>query len=227
MDEKKVVGSMSEWSGVLKDFFRQIDDRSISLGEVQALLEHKNPFDRADLISDWQDFYQEVFGVEVDISALKIPKKKRGFNRLIVVAQGMTVQRLYDKCEEMFPCWKWIDESLDKTVQSERTSENGAYAVWFRNRIEADEELRDLSANDLKKRKIAGITLEERLIYELKYFKETGEHLDINNVTICAGSRDSDGDVPNVHLYDGAQMGVNWYHPVCRRANLRSRQAVL
>ncbi|MEK9174573.1 MAG: hypothetical protein AAB725_01225, partial [Patescibacteria group bacterium] len=35
------VGGMSEWSGVLKDFFRQIDDGSITLEMVRALTEHR------------------------------------------------------------------------------------------------------------------------------------------------------------------------------------------
>lgn len=35
---------MSEWSGMLKDFFRQISDRSIAKEQLQLFLEHKNPF---------------------------------------------------------------------------------------------------------------------------------------------------------------------------------------
>jgi len=38
---KKVVGSMSEWSGVLKDLFRQIDDGSVTLEQVKDLVIHK------------------------------------------------------------------------------------------------------------------------------------------------------------------------------------------
>ncbi len=44
---KPAVGSMSEWSGVLKDFFRQIDDGSISLEEIKVFNEHRNPFGAA------------------------------------------------------------------------------------------------------------------------------------------------------------------------------------
>ena len=44
MSKKEVVGSMSEWSGVLKDFFRQIADGSKTLRQVQLFLENKNPF---------------------------------------------------------------------------------------------------------------------------------------------------------------------------------------
>ncbi len=43
--KREIVGSMSEWSGVLKDIFRQIGDGSLTMGHLQALLEHRNPFD--------------------------------------------------------------------------------------------------------------------------------------------------------------------------------------
>ena len=225
MYKKEVVGSMSEWSGVLKDLFRQIDDGSVSLEQVQDFLEHKNPFDKTDLIADWESFYRKVFGIKVDFSGLKIPKKKKGFSRLIIVAKGMTSQKVYNKCKEIFPCWKYAD-NLDRAVQSERVSDMRPYAVWFRDRIEADKELKNLSANDLKERKITSITLEERLVYELKYFEETGRHLDIDNITLCAGSRYSDGNVPRVDWYY-SEFDVYWDHPGSRDGSLRSRQAVL
>lgn len=60
---------------------------------------------------------------------------------------------------------------------------------YFKKNVEADEELKNLSANDLEKRGGEYITLRERLIMELEYFKATGKHLDIYNVTLCAGSQ--------------------------------------
>ena len=93
--------------------------------------------------------------------------------------------------------------------------------------IEADEELKNLSANDLKKKSIPGITFEERLLMELKYFKETDSHLDINNWTLCSGSRYSDGDVPEVCWdSDAREFHVFWYHPESSDSLLRSRRAV-
>jgi hypothetical protein len=197
--------------------------------ELQRIIEGRlGPGEEvSNLLASWQAFYRDLFGLEVDFSHLKVPAKKKGFDRLIVVAQGMTPQRLYDKCAELFPCWKWTDEDLDKIVQSERTAKDGAYAVWFRDGVEADEDLKNLSANDLEKRKIPGITLEERLLMELKYFKETGSHLDIENWTLCSGSRYSDGGVPGVGWGPvGRRLGVDWCHPGSSNPGLRSRRAV-
>lgn len=179
----------------------------------------------SNLLTDWQQFYRELFGLEVDFSALAVPRRKKGFDRLIVVVPGMTPQRLYDKCAELFPCWKWTDTDLDKIVQSERTAKDDAYAVWLRDAVEADEGLKSLSADQLKTRGIPGITLEERLLMELKYFKITGNHLDIRNATLCAGSRYSGGDVPHVGWGSG-RLGVRWYHSGGAGGGLRSRQAV-
>jgi hypothetical protein len=136
------------------------------------------------------------------------------------------MQMVYDKCKELFGAWKYTNNSLDQAVPTnDRDTKNGHYAIWVRDRVEADEELKNKSANDLKEASTPGNTLLERLLLELKYFKETGKHLDIENWTLCSGSRDSDGCVPGVGWY-GDEMRVGWYYPGFRRGILRSREVV-
>lgn len=144
----------------------------------------------------------------------------------LVVAQGMTPQKLFDNCKESFPIWKYTGKDLDQIVVSERTAEKGAYAVLVRDRVEADKEQKNLSADKLKKQGDHQITLSERLLYEFKYFKETGKHLDIENITLCAGSRYSDGGVPSVDWYDG-RLRVGWYSQGPHVGGLRSRRVVV
>lgn len=191
--------------------------------EIRKIFVKFNPW--AGFIADWQNFYRDVFVIETDFSNLRIPERRDGFDRLIIVAQGMTPQRLYDKCVELFPCWRWTNDNLDKVVESRRTSKDRAYAIWVRDRVEADEELKNMSAEQLDEDGIPGISLEERFIYEFKYFKETGKHLDIQNVTLCTGSRDSDGDVPGVG-WDGGELSFYWYYSLYADGDLRSRQVV-
>lgn len=176
---------------------------------------------------EWYKFYRDE-GIELDTAAIKIPAKRAGFDRLLVIAEGLTAQQVYDKCTEHFACWKYTDSSLDEIVTSnDRDPKKGTYAVWVRDGVEADDELKNRSANDLAKAKIAGETLLERLIHELKYYKETGKHLDIENVTLCSGSRNSDGDVPRVCWgSDGDGLGVDWFYPSDRSGRLRSREVV-
>ena len=214
----------------MREIKRQLDqdggsplDPEWVAGELQRIIDASGKV--LTEITDWQQFYHDLFGLEIDLLGLSVPAKKKGFDRLVIVAQGMTLQRLYDNCVKLCPCWKWTDDDLDKIVQSERTAKDGTYAVWFRDVVEADEELKNLSANDLKEKGIPGITLEERLLMELKYFKETGNHLDIKSWTLCSGSRDSGGGVPDVGWGSGG-LRVDWCRPGNAFGSLRSRRAV-
>ena len=45
----------------------------------------------------------------------------------------------------------------------------------------------------------------ERELLELAYFLTTGEHLDVENITLCAGSRFRLGYVPDVGWGSGAR----------------------
>lgn len=178
-----------------------------------------------ELLTGWTKFYKDVFGLDLDFSRITTPERKPGFDRLLVIAQGMTPQRLFDKCKELFPSWKYTDADLDKVIRSDRTSQNGHYAVWVRDRIEADEENKNLSADQLKTRSECQITFEERMLYELKFFEENGGHLDLSNYTLCAGSRYSDGGVPDAHGYDD-KFGVGWDDAGYSDYRLRSRSVV-
>ena len=230
--KKQVVGSMTEWSGVLKEVVRQMCDGELTREQCQLFVEHKNPFseqptdDLIDWVVVWQNFYKEVFDLEVVLSGIVIPKKKKGFDRLLVLVPRMTPQRLFDKCKELFGAGKWTDWNLDEVFLSER---GGAYAVWVRDRVEPDVELKNRSANGLKRKSISGITLEERFIYELKYFKETGKHLDISNRTLCPGSSSSqsEGGVPDVGWRGrDDRLDVNWCRPNHVYDDIRAREVV-
>lgn len=218
--------------GAGRDFWSALAHQENLFTEVVNLVHTKlglnqQPDDFIDLIVDWQNFYREVFQQEVNLSGIIIPKRKKGFDRLLVLIPGMTPRRLFDKCKELFHVWVWTNDDLDKIVVSDRTAQNGAYAVWVRDRVEADSEHKNKSASNLKQKKISGITLEERFIYELKYFKETGKHLDIDNVTLCSGSRYYDGYVPGVYWdsYDDKLL-VFWYGLDIAFDYLRAREVV-
>ncbi|MBI2053939.1 MAG: hypothetical protein HYT36_01205 [Candidatus Staskawiczbacteria bacterium] len=203
---------------------KEVSDVLQAIIDGKKLVEAK-PTSSKKLLADWIKFYKEVFGLELDFSGIKIPDSKPGFDRLLVVAQGMTPQRLFDKCKELFPSWKYTDKSLDEVIKSDRTGENGHYAIWARDRVEADEENKNRSADFLRQRETPEITLEERELYELKFFKETGEHLDMKNWTLCAGSRNSDGDVPSA-FWDDGRFRVSWNYASNHYDDLRSRSVV-
>ncbi|MDP3661407.1 MAG: hypothetical protein Q8R17_00945 [bacterium] len=177
-----------------------------------------------DPLKQWETLYREEFGETHDFSGVKIPEKKEGFNRLIIVAKGMTPNRVYDSCEKKFPCWRYTGD-LDKGVPTNDRVPNEHYAVLLRDRVEADEELKNLSADDLAEQKVNGVTLLERLLLELKYFRETGKHLDIKNITLCSGSRRAGGSVPYA-FWRGGGFRVDWCDRRDQSPRLRSREAV-
>lgn len=225
MAKSHVTGWTSDYPtpAQLKEFFAQIESGRITKENLQKFLRGE-VVNINELIADWQEFYQDVFGLEFDFSEITIPDKKSGFDRLIIVAPGMTTMNLFNKCSELFNAWTYTDKSLDEVIQSDRTAKNGAYAIWLRDRIEADEEMKNISANLINQQKI--ITLEERLLYELKFYKETGQHLDVSSITLCAGSRYDDGNVPSVN-WGGDELEVYCYDPAHQGGNLRARVAVV
>ena len=180
-------------------------------------------------IKQWQQFYKETFNTDIDPTQIKIPERtaeqEKEFTRLIIVAEGMTPQRLFDKCKTSFDSWTNLD--LAKiTTEPNRAAQTSPYAVWVRDTQEADEENKNKSADNLKSAGEPGITLEERLLYELKYFKETnGKHLDDNNWTLCTGSRHAGGYVPSVY-WDDDGLKISWYSPGYSFGDIRSRSVV-
>lgn len=170
-------------------------------------------------------FYQEVFGLAVDVSDIEIPAEQPGFGWLLVVPQGMTLNQAWAKCQERFPSQSYLGDNLDKAVPTNDRTPTSSYAKLFRDRVEVDEENKDLSANELAERKVQSITLLERILLELWYHWKTGEHLDVVNTTLCAGSRSSDGYVPYVFYWGEGEFGVGCRHPGDADGYLRSRSA--
>lgn len=217
--EERLIGpDRVLWKNALNRFLRREEPVFLGADAFDLFRKEKR---------SWQKFYKNIFKEDFDFTDVRISERPGPAKDwwLIILAEGMTPQRLFEKCREKFGAWKWIDVNLDEIVQSDRTAKNGHYAVWVRARIEADEEFKNLSANDLKKQGHKGITLEERLILELYHFWKTKNHLDIRNITLCTGSRFSDGGVPCVGWNIG-RVDVRWTPPSRADGYLRSRAAV-
>jgi hypothetical protein len=183
-----------------------------------------NPY--ADAALSWEQFYLKHFQQTYDFSQLIIADcPGEGWRLLIIV--DLLLEQLYTKMKELFPCWRWTDDNLDKIVTWNERDAKNAYAIWVRDEVEADEKYKNLSANQIKEMGVATETLTERFIHELKFFSETKEHLDIKNITLCAGSRYSDGSVPSVDWDPGSgKVRVYGYDADHAGGRLRSREVV-
>ena len=65
---KAAVGSMSEWSGTLKDFFRQINDGSHTLEAVKAFNEHRPLSPLVALVEATTRKLQKFFDRDVEVA---------------------------------------------------------------------------------------------------------------------------------------------------------------
>lgn len=189
------------------------------------------------LLVEWQKFYREVLGIEVTITGweeIPPPPEIIRLKRLMVMEQGLTAPYLFRVCQQYFPCTTTID--LDSVVSSPTTDETRVF--WIKNVVPADQETANLSANDLQNAQVATMTLEERILLELKYNRgylirsgrKEGRHLDRTlagqspSVTLCAGSRDKLGRVPTVSWNNAADgMMIGWQEPNKRSLYSRAR----
>jgi hypothetical protein len=180
----------------------------------------------SDPLKDWERFYQKAFGRTVDLSGVKIPIKKAGFNRLIVIVPGITLNQVYEVSAKHYRCSRYT-EDLDMAIpkHDRDPSKIGAYAIWIRGGDEPDADLMHLSADDLAKKGTQTTTMLEQKIFELKYFLETKKHLDQRNVTLCAGSRLADGSVSSSD-WSGDESLWHWYGTDSQSGSLGGREVV-
>ncbi len=182
--------------------------------------------DPGDILTDWLKFYQEVFNETPDFSKCSISADPGGYDWVIPFAKGLTANRIWQECKARFTCWAYCGDDLDRAIPThERTADKESYTIRVRDRVEADKELKNLSANQIRGMKLGTMTLPERLLLELWYFWKTGKHLDIQNYTLCSGSRNSAGRVPSVH-WDYDELHVYWNSPDHSLDDLRARSAV-
>ncbi len=191
-------------------------------------------------LEEWTLFYRKHFGIE--LGEVQVPNHQPGFDRLIIVSKelcrpvklnGNEEERVqpmnwvFTVCERLFTSWKYADDLDADVTENDRHPKDGTYAVWVRDRVEADEENKSQSANQRREQKRTDQTLLERMLHEIKYFEETGKHLDLENMTLCAGSRHQDGYVPDCFWGSAyRRFRVDWYYSGDRFGILRSRSVV-
>lgn len=157
---------------------------------------------------EWASFYKKHFDWDVNFSQIVIPERpKVGKWRLLFIPKGMTMNISFSIASKLFKTWRYFDD-LDSSVTKNCRTASEHYAVWVRDAVEPDTETLGQSTRKTDSDMKIGITLLERIIFEIKYFSETEKHLDIKGLTFCSGSRISDGDVPYADWSNGLELGV-------------------
>lgn len=180
-------------------------------------------------IEPYARYYRDVFGKTVDLSVLSVPEGPTYKCWPIVVVPGLvTNNERFDASKKLFGnAWRYVDDL--NTVRDIVTRPKTPYVVYVKATVEADPDLASVSAEAIEQRALNVLTLGERLDLGLQHhYFFGGEHLDVENVTLCAGSRCADGDVPFVFL---SPAGRKLYVDACdvRYASppLRARAAVV
>ncbi|MBI2100743.1 MAG: hypothetical protein HYT47_01885 [Candidatus Vogelbacteria bacterium] len=238
--ENSTVGSVSGTVlGMLADLCHKLQHGSLNREELARFLKRENPFDPSVVtviltLTVWQKVYQAL-GCALDESLWVEPAP--GFWD-VYVQKGVTPERVVKAMRKLGIAVETLGVDLDAATngRDERDpGKSGAYRVRFRANVEADEEFKNFSADDIKARGIQSNTLTERLLLGLAYFIVTEDkgddldarHLDRDNTTLCVGSRHSDGKVPGVRWHrDYRQVYVHWHSPQSRCAGWRARSAV-
>lgn len=146
----------------------------------------------------------------------------------IPVLRGVTPNKVVSAIRKLgIEVWTYT-ENLDEIVHTnERDSKNGSYVISCKKTIEADPENANRSADDIAKTGEKTLTLTEVLLLWCGYFATIGDKLDKKSVTLCSGSRRSDGNVPAVSWDTGHRgLYVNWYCTGDWYDHLRARAAV-
>ena len=213
------------------DFFQIVKDRSGFFADFKAFLASRAlgaksetaPF--VNFASIWRQVYVKL-GIKADFWDLAIEYRPGYWP--IVVYEDMTPQKVMNaiKGANLFLTWQYATDLDAAITKNDRDPKTGFYVVYVKASQEADPEFKNLSANQLKKQNIKGITLLERILLEVFHFiLSDGQHLDIQSFTLCSGSWNSYGNVPHVSWHDG-KMDASWHNPERRADWLRSRVVV-
>lgn len=185
------------------------------------------------ILSKWADFYRAHEMESGSLVDVRVPPLQMGFDRLLVVPQGLTFAQVYIACEKRFKCWMSPPMVSAMTLnantfRNDRNPRDAPYTVWVRETANSDRILRLHSAQRLWELGIAGITLLERLVYGLMYRHELGIDLDQSTMTLCHGSRIMyEGDIhcPVVYTKNGT-MVIDLFQDDLSGHELRARQVI-
>lgn len=176
-------------------------------------------------LAEHQEFYGEIFGFEFDASNVYTPFDGGVFDRAIVIAQELTLNKIIQVYRNRFKVLCGYAD-LDAEIIHNDPRPEGTRIVRFRDRIEADEELKWFSADQLRKQGIDGNLLKERLVFGLWQHWSTRTHLDVNSTTtLCSGSRFRKGFVPCVR-WDHGELKIQHCQSGYLNEDLRSREVV-
>lgn len=204
-----------------------LEEKKKRIAEIEGKPEagkKKYPLKSREKIKDWENFLKKRFPeTQFDLSKLEIPQRtaeeEKEFTRLLFSTSKL---KLFKKCEELFPSVNNTFEDLDEFIEKDAGEDS---FKWVRDVEAADKKHKNKSGNMAGKEKLNAETISDRVMHEIKYFDETGDHLDKQTGTLTS-SRDSGGKFLFAADWDGGWFHVSWSSPGDRNTHWRFRQVV-
>jgi len=178
----------------------------------------------ADILNGWKELYRDL-GIAFHPEKISIPRKVKKFSSLIVVAEGVTVPLLCQAYRDIGLYGK-VKEGIVDEVMSKRSAHKGSYACLMCDEKEVGGEFRGIAPLRLKKLDVTFCTIEERMLFGLKYILENGELPDQETITLCVESAIPSGNVPGIDTSFG-KMRIRDYHLNVTHHLLRPRVVIL
>jgi hypothetical protein len=213
MEKMEQISEKPSWKqlATLAGLIMEILAKILNFKQAKYWLGHKEEFKKnvfkiffvdeyADVREEWKKFYKTYFDWNVDFSTVIIPiMPTNGRWRLLFIPRGMRDELAFEICKKFFSeCFNYWNSNGLKITKNIRNTNNKHYGIWVRYSVEPDIEFLGQPAC-ISDPDMLGITLLERIVFEIKYFTETrGEHLDVKGTTFCSGSQDKDGNNPQV-----------------------------
>jgi len=200
---------------------------------MQTLLQRKTTEVEVNPFTIWQELFDQFFDLRPNLSDLALPDKS-GYIWPIVSLPEISTNRLWSVVGECFPSTSSYGDDLEaKVTKNDRfySFRQESCIIAVRPNIEADEDQKSKSADQIKQEDLATLTLYERMLLEFFHWFRTGgenggQHLDRENWSLCSGSRDSDGNVPCAY-WDGDEFRVDWDFSDSANSIMRARLAAL
>lgn len=143
---------------------------------------------------------------EIELDSLHVPSIKSQDYIEITERPDLKTSDILKLMREKFDVYCYYEDKIDTEFPAPKV----VTTRKFKKTVEPDAETLGKSAIEADPEQ-KQITLRERLLLELAYYNETGNHLDVVGWTLCSGSRRSGGDVPDVCWDPGTQeVRVDW-----------------
>ena len=151
--------------GPLNDLLAKLasDRGEVWLRELKKFLRQEPTFEvplmgTTDQLARWQKLFENS-GIDCAVGQVTLPERQPGFDRLIVVPKGLSVNKLVEIMLERFDMW-YDTEDNDQAIthaiiNSDRSNEESTYAIWVRDNVEADEEHKNCPPTRLPRRLLA------------------------------------------------------------------------